>query len=430
MPTWRNPPGQTPPGHGAGARPWHTAPYPPAPWATSWEDAIAAQQERRATPGRRRLRLWLPVVISAVVQVPVAVVFATHPGLPVVAGTEHWRLLVGVLLAVIGPLALIAARRAPGPVVAVIAAAACASLFAVDTGYQPPYIALAFAIGAAVVRGARLWAWISVAAAWVTTIVIISVGQFDWPPPRIAATTIGILIVFGLAEGARSRREGHARLRERVAQRRQDEVQAERVRIARELHDVLAHSLSSINVQAGVGLHLIERQPEKAADALASIKETSKTALDEVRSVLGVLRAEDGADPSAPLLPEPGLDRLPALIARVEGQGLRVELADGIRDAPRAVQLAAYRIVQEALTNVVRHAGARTASVALTETDAAYRVRITDDGTLPPVESGDGGGRGLLGMRERAELLGGSFAAGPGPDGGFVVEAHIPKEQA
>jgi hypothetical protein len=127
-------------------------------------------------------------------------------------------------------------------------------------------------------------------------------------------------------------------------------VQAERVRIARELHDVLAHSLSQINVQAGVGLHLMDKQPEKAAAALASIKETSKTALDEVRSVLGVLRAEGGADPSAPLVPEPDLARLAGLAASVTSQGIDVSLDNRFGAVPQAVQLAVYRIVQESLT--------------------------------------------------------------------------------
>ena len=143
-------------------------------------------------------------------------------------------------------------------------------------------------------RGARLWAWISVGTGWLVTLVVGFMVGLDWRPAQIAITTLGILIVFGLAEGMRTRREHYEEYRREYTQRKQSEVQAERVRIARELHDVLAHSLSQINVQASVGLHLMDKQPEKASEALASIKETSKTALDEVRSVLGVLRAEDG----------------------------------------------------------------------------------------------------------------------------------------
>jgi signal transduction histidine kinase len=195
------------------------------------------------------------------------------------------------------------------------------------------------------------------------------------------------------------------------------------VRIARELHDVLAHSLSQINVQAGVGLHLMDRQPDKARDALASIKDTSKTALDEVRSVLGVLRAE-GSPIDAPLVPEPDLGRLPALVAAA---GLRVDLDDRLRHAevPAPVQLALYRIVQESLTNVSRHAtGATHVEVTLDRDDDVYRLTVRDDGHGET--AGESGGRGLLGMRERAELLGGHLSAGPADGGGFLVEAEVP----
>ena len=205
------------------------------------------------------------------------------------------------------------------------------------------------------------------------------------------------------------------------------------MRIARELHDVLAHSLSQINVQASVGLHLMDKQPEKASEALASIKDTSKTALDEVRSVLGVLRAEGGQDPSAPLVPEPDLSRLAGLAASVTSQGVEVSLDNRIVDAPKAVQLAIYRIVQESLTNVVRHANAQTATVELDVVAGSYSVTIDDDGRgMPADESANPseGGRGLLGMRERAELLGGTLETSDSPRGGVRVNASIPVKEA
>jgi signal transduction histidine kinase len=225
----------------------------------------------------------------------------------------------------------------------------------------------------------------------------------------------------------RTRRENYAEFRRIVAQRKQTEVQAERVRIARELHDVLAHSLSQINVQASVGLHLMEKQPDKAAEALASIKETSKTALDEVRSVLGVLRAEGGQDPSAPLVPEPDLSRLPGLAASVTSQGVEVALHSSVDDAPKSVQLAVYRIVQESLTNVVRHSGAKRATVSIAVSGDDYVVTVGDDGS--GVRESSTGGRGLLGMRERAELLGGTLATGVSPLGGLQVVARIPVKE-
>lgn len=194
---------------------------------------------------------------------------------------------------------------------------------------------------------------------------------------------------------------------------------------------MLAHSLSQINVQAGVGLHLMERQPEQASAALASIKETSKQALDEVRAVLGVLRAEGGADPSAPLVPEPDLSRLPGLVASLAPLGVDVDLEVTIEEAPQAVQLALYRIVQESLTNIGRHSDATHATVRLWREDDGYHLEVTDTGSAraapaTAVAPEATGGRGLLGMRERAELLGGRLRAGPSPSGGFRVDATIP----
>lgn len=332
---------------------------------------------------------------------------------------------LGILgLAVAGPLALIGARRFPGPVVAVVSLAAAADLFLNPHG-GPPYIALGFAIVSAIVRDARVWAWVSVGACWIATVgAAVALGSGSWTAGRIAATTLGILVVFGIAEGLRTRRERAAEYWRLARQREQSEVQAERVRLARELHDVLAHSLSQINVQAGVGLHLMGRQPDKAAEALASIKETSKSALDEVRSVLGALRSESSMD--APLVPEPGLDRLPSLVSAISG--VEVVLDNRIADAPKSVQLALFRIVQESLTNVTRHAGAAHATVRLWAADGAYRLEVVDDGAGATTTASETGGRGLLGMRERAELLGGHLTAGPDDAGGFRVSARIPME--
>lgn len=380
---------------------------------------------RYAEGGNARRRLLIPVVLSLLVQLPFALYTVLHNrdvSLPT---------LIVLGLAIVGPLLLLAARRFPGPVVALISAASCVDLLLSVDRQGPPFIALAFAIGSAVIRGARVWAWVSVGASWVIALAIGFAMGLDWRPVQIAVTTLGILIVFGLAEGIRTRIASYEEYRRAYTQRRQSEVQAERVRIARELHDVLAHSLSQINVQASVGLHLMDKQPERASEALASIKETSKTALDEVRSVLGVLRAEDGQDPTAPLVPEPDFSRLAGLAASVTSQGVDVTLTNGVTDAPKAVQLATYRIVQEALTNVVRHAQATQATVDISEADGSYIIAIADNGAgLPP--GGDlTGGRGLLGIRERAELLGGAFEVGPGPlGGGLLVMVTIPvKEQ-
>ena len=393
---------------------WHGGPTPPEWRMPRWAS------------------LWIPVIVSFLVQVPVAIAFTRLFHLTQMQG------LLSVGIALLGPLALIGARRFPGPVVALTAIGASLDLI-FNEHPGPPYIALAFGIVSAIVRNARVWAWISIAVAWVATIAVaLALGDDRFTAGRIAGTTLGILIVVGIGEGIRGRRDRMAEFRRRVSQRRQTEVQAERVRIARELHDVLAHSLSQINVQAGVGLHLMDKQPDKAKEALASIKETSKTALDEVRTVLGVLRAEGGADPNAPLVPEPDLSRLPGLVASMTTQGLEVRLDDRLGDenVPKPVQLALYRIAQESLTNITRHAeGATRATISLERRNEVYRLEVRDDGTATgsggsagdaSATAPESGGRGLLGMRERAELLGGHLTAGPADGGGFEVVAELP----
>ncbi|WP_349897905.1 sensor histidine kinase [Parafrigoribacterium soli] len=386
-------------------------------------------------------RLWMPVIVSFLVQVP-AVFFVWHPAVRhlVLARPGGGELLLALLVALVGPLALIGARRFPGPVVAIVTVAASADLLLHRGVDGPPYIALAFAIVSAIVRGARIWAWISVTVAGVTALLlgfVFSAGWHPfglgrglaWQPIRMVGITLGLLLVMGIGEAVRTRRERHEEFSRRLAQRKQTEVQAERVRIARELHDVLAHSLSQINVQAAVGLHLMNQHPEKAAEALASIKESSKTALDEVRSVLGVLRAEGGADPSAPLVPEPDLSRLAGLAASVTAQGTHVEVRNELAiEPPAAVQLALYRIAQESLTNVLRHSGATSVTLTLREIDGFFELSVLDNGTgqAPTKHEQDSGGRGLLGMRERAQLLGGTLDAGTAEAGGFRVVARIP----
>jgi signal transduction histidine kinase len=404
-----------------------------APW--SRDDLAREWRPRWRFSGRAAL--WIPVIVSFLVQVPPTFFLWRFRQPPLLTDVDPGPLTLRVALALIGPVALLFARRYPGPVVAVVSAAAAAGILVAGDQAGAPYISVAFAIIGAVVRGARVWGWLSVGAAWLITVSLAGVAGVPLSVFPVVAITLALVLLFGVGEGIRSRRQRYDEMRRRAAERRLTEAEAERVRIARELHDVLAHSLSQINVQAGVGLHLIERQPEKAAEALASIKETSKTALDEVRAVLGVLRADAGG--AAPLVPEPDLSRLAGLAAAVSAQGVQVTLDDALStehdSVPKPVQLAIYRIVQESLTNLMRHSGARTATVSVAQDAGAYRVRVADDGRgVASPRSADGpgaggvpGGRGLLGMRERAELLGGTLDAGPGPDGGFVVAASIPK---
>jgi signal transduction histidine kinase len=236
-------------------------------------------------------------------------------------------------------------------------------------------------------------------------------------------------------------------------------VAEERLRIARELHDVVAHSMSVIAVQAGYGQYVIDASPDGAKDALGAIQATSRDALEEMRRMLGVLRQQDvtpgpakadlaggqapdgGQEPSGsatarqvPLSPAPGLARLDKLIERTRGAAVRVrlEVSGHPRPAGAGADLSAYRIIQEALTNVVRHAGTGASCVVhVGYTDADLVIRVTDDGglpvTLPSVSVANAGtGHGIIGMRERVHLCGGTFSAGPLPSGGFQVTATLP----
>ncbi|TFC50147.1 sensor histidine kinase [Cryobacterium sp. TMT2-10] len=405
-----------------------------APWYDDDRGRAGGDETRVPIIGR----VWIPVVISFLVQVPTVAILALrgsasepgHPGRRFPGAEPHlpddWFLAVG--LALIGPLALIGARRFPGPVAAV-AAAAGGALVLVRPDIGLPYVALAFAVVLGILRGARVWVYSSVAAVWVATIGLAGILDFPLQPARIAFTTLVLAALMGLGEWLRSRRDRISTLRRTAVARRQTAEQRERVRIARELHDVLAHSLSQINVQAGVALHLLDSQPDRAAESLASIKATSKNALDEVRTVLGILRSDVSEENSAPLAPEPDLDRLPALIESFRNQGMRVELAGELgpvaEAAGAATQLALYRICQEALTNVLRHAPTRSAAVRLAVDGGDAVLTVTDGDGLGQADAPITPGGGLLGMRERAELLGGTLRVSPSGDG-FEVEARLP----
>ena len=235
-----------------------------------------------------------------------------------------------------------------------------------------------------------------------------------------------------LGDATRRRQEAVAAARERAAEleRAREElarraVVEERLRIARELHDVVAHSMSIIAVQSGVGAHVLDSQPEEARKALAAVEATSRQALAEMRRLLGVLRQE--AEPSGSQTPSPGLAEVDALAADVARAGARVEVRiEGTRpELPLGLDLSAYRIVQEALTNVVRHAGPATARVRIRYAPDTVDIEVVDDGR----GAGTGrAGHGIAGMRERAALYGGSLDAGPLPDGGFRVAARLPVE--
>ncbi|MEU6780239.1 sensor histidine kinase [Nonomuraea angiospora] len=205
--------------------------------------------------------------------------------------------------------------------------------------------------------------------------------------------------------------------KEEEARRRASE---ERLRIARELHDVLGHNVSMINVQAAAALHGLRKRPEDAETALRTIKDTSKETLRELRTTLGVLRQ---VDEDAPTAPADSLARVDALVA-ASGLEVRTDVSGPLDAVPTEVDLAAARIVREALTNVSRHSGAKQATLTINNTSGNIMIRVEDDG--PGVMYDGGSGFGLQGMRERATALGGTLEAGPRPEGGFSVVARLP----
>jgi signal transduction histidine kinase len=202
-----------------------------------------------------------------------------------------------------------------------------------------------------------------------------------------------------------------------------DAVAEERARIARELHDLVAHNVSVMVVQAGAERHALAPGHESTREALSSIERSGRQALAEARRLLGVLRQGDDHDG---LEPQPGVARIGELVEQVRRAGLPVELAvEGEPvELPAGLDLCAYRVVQEGLTNALKHAGPARARVRLRYAPARLAVEVSDDG--PGVTNGDGAGHGLLGMRERVSLYGGSLAAGPRPEGGFAVKAELP----
>jgi len=327
-------------------------------------------------------------------------------------------------LLAVGPLALLVRCRHPRAVLATIFAA---TLLYVSLGYLqgPNYFSLVVAVVSAVRAGDRLAARVAVVAGWVLFLWLPAVLGVAGGPTVLASFAIAawLLVLLAGAEALRGKQERAAearRARQEQARRKADE---ERLRIARELHDVLAHNISLINVQSGVALHLIDERPEQARTALEAIHEASADALREVRSALNVLR---GSTEEPPRTPTAGLARLDELVshAAAAGVGISLDVQGERRPLPASVDLAAFRIVQESLTNIVRHAKAASATVQLTYGNGDLTLQIDDDGSGPGGQTG--GGNGIAGMRERATALGGELEAGPQASGGFRVRARLP----
>jgi signal transduction histidine kinase len=349
------------------------------------------------------------------------------------ANQEGLRLPLDVyarLLLAVGPLLLVLRYRCPRTV-ALGTAAVTVAYIGAGYPYGPVFVSVVVASFAAVVAGRRHAAWGALGLVWAGHLIIRHVLYGSLPPASDSPPgweselflAAWVAAVLAGAELARTRREEWVRRAAEQEEAERRRVDEERLRIARELHDVLAHSISVINVQAGVGLALLDSDREQARTALTTIKTASKEALGEVRQVLDTLRAPG----AAPRTPAPGLDRLPELTAQAADAGLEVTTAtEGTAvPLPPGADLAAFRIVQEALTNVIRHSGSRTARVQLHYGTGEFRIDVDDEGPAVKEEQ-RGGGNGLVGMRERAAALGGSAEAGPRGDGGFRVTARIP----
>jgi signal transduction histidine kinase len=331
---------------------------------------------------------------------------------------------VALALVLLGPLALAVRDRWP---LAALATTMLAADVYIGRGYAfgPIFVSVGAGLVYTVMRGLRRSTWVITAAGFAGFVVASLVDPVadGVGLVRLALVAGWLAVALAVSELIRVRRAQIVDRQRAEHEERQRRVSDERLRLAQELHDVLAHNISLINVQAGVALHLLGDQPEQARPALTNIKAASRDALRELRGALDVLRRGD----AAPLLPAPRLDDIDALVEGVRPSGLdvRVERRGVAEPLPAGVELAAYRIVQEALTNVTRHAGATRATVSLRYGEG-ITVEVVDNGANPAPAAEESSGRGLAGMRERAAALGGTVECGPAESGGFRVLAHLP----
>jgi signal transduction histidine kinase len=354
---------------------------------------------------------------------------------PVIRGLPRGMLALAYVLALLHTLPLAARRRFPG---AVLAASVASGLAVAALGLPQEILVMVIlvAVYSVAAYGDR---WVSLAGLAAAELGS-AAAQLPQPVRQDVPPVVGNGLIIGaawlLGHFVGLRRGYITRLEERTAELEQARaelarraVTEERLRLARELHDVVAHSISMIAVQSGVGAHVADTQPKEAAKALGAIEATSRAALTELRRLLGVLRQE--GEPQGSLAPVPGLADLDALLAELAKAGLAVKLqVHGTRPPlPAGVDLSAYRIVQEALTNVVKHAGPAHAQVTIRYGDQDVTVEVTDDGQGVAAPTGDGQarvGHGLTGMRERVAVFGGDLEVGPRPGGGFRVAARLP----
>ncbi|MHB1819943.1 MAG: sensor histidine kinase [Streptosporangiaceae bacterium] len=363
--------------------------------------------------------LGLPAILLVIQLAAAGATVAGHHPPTTHLGAADWVLLV------VGPLALVFRRRWP---VAVLWVAFAARL--PPSGAWSANLSLIVAFFLAATGGHRRWAWAAIVVGYLSSVWL---APLAYGNPGVSLTFalalagwLAVLVI--AAEVVRLHRERSVETRAaRVvdARRRASE---ERLQMARDLHDVIGHHISLINVQAAVALDLMENRPEQARSALTAIEGASREALDELRTMLAALR-RDGEEP--PRAPTPGLDHLDELmeLTRAAGISVTVQTVGDRQSLPAAVDLAAYRIIQESLTNVARHAALSRATVRLVYGPDGLDIEVADVGRSPAANgssSRPGTGNGIAGMRERAVALGGWLDTGPRAGGGFVVTAHLP----
>ncbi len=335
---------------------------------------------------------------------------------------------LAVLIAVAGPASLYLLGRHPRGVLAFITGI---TAFYVILGYPYGPIFASFALTAVVniARGHRREAWLAVLGAVAVSLVTrLTTHDQGWSWSAFAGVLAWSLLILAIGELVRLNRARLIEYRRARVEEQRREAGEERLRIARELHDVVAHHMSLIHVQAGVALHLVDRNPDQVETALATIKDASKEALTELRDLIGVLRADGEEAPRAPVARLDALDDL-ADRASHAGVSTTVSITGDLAAVPTTVGTAAFRIAQEAVTNVVRHSGATRARIIVVVGAQDLEVTVTDNGRGPG-DLGSGAGTGLRGMRERASALGGTVDLGPAPDsasgGGARLHATLP----
>ncbi|MER6145141.1 sensor histidine kinase [Streptomyces sparsogenes] len=350
---------------------------------------------------------------------------------------------VPVLLALCAAVAL--RRRAPEKVLLLVTVCGLAQVV-LDVSVNPADFAMLVVAYTVAAQGDRRASRCALAAALAAPVI----AMLRWPGPEhrtsvgwaisLAFTTIPFILAWVLGDSVRTRRAYYAQLEERAARLEKEReaqakvaVAAERARIARELHDVVAHNVSVMVVQADGAAYVMDAAPEQARQALETISGTGRQALAEMRRLLGVLRSGAPSDDSD-YVPQPDVEQIDDLVEQVRGAGLPVDfkIVGSPRPLPSGVELTAYRIVQEALTNTRKHGGPDVgASVRLTYFDDGLGLLVEDDGRGAQREmyedgGADGQGHGLIGMRERVGMVGGTLDAGPRPGGGFRISALLP----